>query len=221
MAASGGIGPNADHSFAAADLPVLFEQLIIQLQDVPAPPLRYRPQEGEPGLVSDQRVRLVVGFSAPERPPGSRRQRSIPRTDWPITTSLTLPGPRWRALSPGSSRRVSSVRAAASSARSCCRELAASRSCWRSAATSPRTSSPRPWCWTTPTVCPRATSPRSPSPPTPSHSSSWRSRAPRSRGSRRRSASRPSRSSAGPMRRRLPRVRRLAATVTSSTMSGC
>lgn len=63
MAASGGVGPNADHSFATADLPALFEQLVIQLQDFPAPPLRYRPQEGEPGLVTDRRVRLVVGFS--------------------------------------------------------------------------------------------------------------------------------------------------------------
>lgn len=63
MAASGGVGPDADHSFAAADLPALFEQLVVQLQDFPAPPLRYRPQEGEPSLVGDQRVRLVVGFS--------------------------------------------------------------------------------------------------------------------------------------------------------------
>lgn len=63
MAASGGVGPNKDHTFAAADLPALFEQLVIQLQDFPAPPLRYHPQEGEPSLVSDQRVRLVVGFS--------------------------------------------------------------------------------------------------------------------------------------------------------------
>ncbi len=63
MAASGGVGPNADHSFAVAHLPTLFEQLVIQLQDFPAPPLRYRPQEGEPSLGSDQRVRLVVGFS--------------------------------------------------------------------------------------------------------------------------------------------------------------
>lgn len=63
MAASAGVGPNSDHSFVAADLPALFEQLVIQLQDFPAPPLRYRPQEGEPSLVSDQQVRLVVGFS--------------------------------------------------------------------------------------------------------------------------------------------------------------
>ena len=63
MAASGGVVPNADHSFATVDLPALFEQLVIQLQDFPAPPLRYRPQEGEPRLVSDERVRLVVGFS--------------------------------------------------------------------------------------------------------------------------------------------------------------
>jgi hypothetical protein len=63
MAASGGVGPNADHSFVTADLPALFEQLVIQLQDFPAPPLRYRPQVREPSLVSDRRVRLVVGFS--------------------------------------------------------------------------------------------------------------------------------------------------------------
>lgn len=63
MAASGGVGPNSDHTFAAADLPALFEQLVIQLQDFPAPPLRYHPQESEPSLVSDQRVRMVIGFS--------------------------------------------------------------------------------------------------------------------------------------------------------------
>lgn len=63
MAAAGGVGPNADHAFTTADLPALFEQLVIQLQDFPAPPLRYRPQEGEPGLVTDRRVRLVMGFS--------------------------------------------------------------------------------------------------------------------------------------------------------------
>lgn len=63
MAAAAGIEPNANHTFVVQDLPALFEQLVIQLQDFPAPPLRYRPQEKEPLLVTTHRVRLVTGFS--------------------------------------------------------------------------------------------------------------------------------------------------------------
>lgn len=63
MAAAGGTGPSPNHTFAVEELPGLFEQLIIQLQDFPAPPLRYRPQEHEPSLANGQRLRLVVGFS--------------------------------------------------------------------------------------------------------------------------------------------------------------
>lgn len=63
MAASAGVEPNPGHTFVVDKLPALFEQLVVQLQDFPAPPLRYRPQDEEPPLVSDQRVRLVVGFS--------------------------------------------------------------------------------------------------------------------------------------------------------------
>ena len=63
LAAAAGIEPNPSHTFAGEDLPSLFEQLVVQLQDFPAPPLRYRPQDHEPPLVSPQRVRLVVGFS--------------------------------------------------------------------------------------------------------------------------------------------------------------
>lgn len=63
MAASGGVEPDPNHAFAVADLPSLFEQLVIQLQDFPAPPLRYRPQGNEPSLTGNQRVRLIVGFS--------------------------------------------------------------------------------------------------------------------------------------------------------------
>ncbi len=63
FAAAAGIEPNSSHTFAVEDLPSLFEQLVVQLQDLPAPPLRYRPQDKEPALVSTQRVRLVVGFS--------------------------------------------------------------------------------------------------------------------------------------------------------------
>jgi hypothetical protein len=63
MAAAAGIEPNANHTFIVQDLPALFEQLVIQLQDFPAPPLRYRPQDNEPALVTTHRVRLLTGFS--------------------------------------------------------------------------------------------------------------------------------------------------------------
>lgn len=63
MAASAGAEPNPNHAFVVADLTALFEQLIIQLQDFPAPPLRYRPQGDEPSLTNEHRVRMIVGFS--------------------------------------------------------------------------------------------------------------------------------------------------------------
>lgn len=63
MAAAAGIEPNTNHTFTVQDLPALFEQLAVQLQDFPAPPLRYRPQDKEPPLVTTNRVRLVTGFS--------------------------------------------------------------------------------------------------------------------------------------------------------------
>jgi hypothetical protein len=63
MAASAGVEPNPGHTFVVEELPALFEQLVVQLQDFPAPPLRYRPQDKEPPLVGDHRIRLVVGFS--------------------------------------------------------------------------------------------------------------------------------------------------------------
>lgn len=52
-----------DHSFAAEDMPTLLEQFVVQLQDFPNPPVPYRPQRDEPSLVSEARVRLIVGFS--------------------------------------------------------------------------------------------------------------------------------------------------------------
>ena len=63
LAASAGIEPNLNHTFVVDALPDLFEQLVVQLHDFPAPPLRYRPQEQEPALASAHHVRLVVGFS--------------------------------------------------------------------------------------------------------------------------------------------------------------
>lgn len=61
--ASAGAPPRQDHTFGQAELPELFEQLAIQLQDFPAPPLTYRTQEGEPPLTSTSQVRIVTGYS--------------------------------------------------------------------------------------------------------------------------------------------------------------
>jgi hypothetical protein len=52
-----------DHSFAVATLPDLFEQLVLQLQDLPAPPVPYRVQVDEPDLSSGERIRIVTGYS--------------------------------------------------------------------------------------------------------------------------------------------------------------
>ena len=63
MAASAGTPPRADHAFQVDELPGVFEQLALQLQDFPAPPARYRPQVQEPELVSATRIRAITGFS--------------------------------------------------------------------------------------------------------------------------------------------------------------
>ncbi len=52
-----------DHVFATKDLPALFEQLVLQLQDLPVPPVPYRVQQDEPDLFTADRVRLIVGYS--------------------------------------------------------------------------------------------------------------------------------------------------------------
>ena len=52
-----------DRTFRADDLPGLLEQLVVQLQDFPDPPAHYRPQVDEPPLVTQARLRLVIGFS--------------------------------------------------------------------------------------------------------------------------------------------------------------
>jgi hypothetical protein len=63
LAAAAGIAPRTDHRFRADELASLFEQLVVQLQDFPAPPARYRPQADEPTLLSNQPVRIITGFS--------------------------------------------------------------------------------------------------------------------------------------------------------------
>ena len=47
----------------AADLPVLLEQLVVQLHSFPNSPRIYRPQEDEPLFDGPEKARLIVGFS--------------------------------------------------------------------------------------------------------------------------------------------------------------
>ncbi len=63
QAAAAGEAPHADHTFVVEDLPALFDQILIQLQDFPAPPEHYRPQENEPQIESNSRLRIISGFS--------------------------------------------------------------------------------------------------------------------------------------------------------------
>lgn len=62
LAATGSV-LNREHLFHTNDLPALFEQLIVQLQDFPTPPILYRPQKMEPSLTSEDHVRIICGLS--------------------------------------------------------------------------------------------------------------------------------------------------------------
>jgi hypothetical protein len=61
--AASGEAPYETHSFCIADLPSLFEQFLLQLQDFPEPLRHYRPQQDEPALETQSRIRIVCGFS--------------------------------------------------------------------------------------------------------------------------------------------------------------
>jgi SEC-C motif len=63
MAAAAGTPPKTDHAFRIDELPGIFEQLALQLQDFPTPPPRYRPQSEEPELVTTAQLRAITGFS--------------------------------------------------------------------------------------------------------------------------------------------------------------
>lgn len=63
LAAAAGSPPHADHTFVVEHLPALFEQMLVQLQQFPAPPLPYRPQLNEPSIDTGARVRIIAGFS--------------------------------------------------------------------------------------------------------------------------------------------------------------
>jgi hypothetical protein len=58
-----GSSPRYYHEFRPEDLPAVFEQIVLQLQDFPKSPTPYRPQQSEPNLTSEARVRLIIGLS--------------------------------------------------------------------------------------------------------------------------------------------------------------
>jgi hypothetical protein len=62
LASAAGKG-NSKHVFRTSELPDLFEQMIVQLQDFPTPPQSYRPQQHEPAFASPERVRIICGLS--------------------------------------------------------------------------------------------------------------------------------------------------------------
>lgn len=62
LAASGG-KPYEDHRFDRSELPGLFEQVALSLQNFPPLPSDYRLQLDEPGLRSELPLRMIVGFS--------------------------------------------------------------------------------------------------------------------------------------------------------------
>lgn len=61
--AASGTAPYQDHSFLVSELPTLFEQIIIQLQEFPEPLQHYRPLQDEPPLESNAHLRIISGFS--------------------------------------------------------------------------------------------------------------------------------------------------------------
>jgi len=78
--AAAGEDANLDHSFRAGELPNLFEQLVIQLQDLPLPPSPHRALEQEPNLLTGERVRLIVVYSG------------AGKTSWLVQSGQDTPG---------------------------------------------------------------------------------------------------------------------------------
>ncbi|MCZ4239035.1 dsDNA nuclease domain-containing protein [Alteromonas macleodii] len=61
--AATGDSQDMSHVFQTKNLPKLFEQLLIQLQDFPEPPENYVAQMCEPTLISNERIRIICGLS--------------------------------------------------------------------------------------------------------------------------------------------------------------
>ena len=63
FAATGSDLNRPDHTFSMGDLPILFEQIVEQLQEFPSVPDDYRPQGNEPNLDDQGLVTIVAGLS--------------------------------------------------------------------------------------------------------------------------------------------------------------
>lgn len=61
--ASAGLGLRQEHEFRSVELATLFEQIVTEFHRLPEPPVPYRIQEQEPDLVTDNRIRLLLGLS--------------------------------------------------------------------------------------------------------------------------------------------------------------
>lgn len=92
QAAAAGEVPHADHTFLISDLPSLFDQILIQLQDFPAPPEQYRPQESEPQLDSSSRVRIVSGFSGAGKTAWASQEATLSRHNCAYFDCAETPG---------------------------------------------------------------------------------------------------------------------------------
>jgi hypothetical protein len=63
FSATGNDDEHPAHTFLSADLPILFEQIVEQLQEFPSGPDDYRPQINELTLESNKRICIVAGLS--------------------------------------------------------------------------------------------------------------------------------------------------------------
>src|SRR5208283_1199267 len=61
--ASAGAGIRHEHEFRSAELTTLFEQIVTEFHRLPEPPAPYRIQEQEPDLITEDRIRLLLGLS--------------------------------------------------------------------------------------------------------------------------------------------------------------
>ncbi|TIO32281.1 hypothetical protein [Mesorhizobium sp.] len=70
MLAATGEKATLDHGFAASDLPALFEQLVLQLQDLPVPPVPYR-------VIPYKHTRLCGNVANAMGCPGDRARETL------------------------------------------------------------------------------------------------------------------------------------------------
>ncbi|MCC7706004.1 hypothetical protein IGS59_27535 [Janthinobacterium sp. GW460P] len=63
MRMAGGLGEFKRHEITAATAAQMLQQFVHQVHDFPSPPLNYRPQDNEPAFITDDTIRLIVGFS--------------------------------------------------------------------------------------------------------------------------------------------------------------